>query len=187
MVISLAVTSLFMILRPETEMLFRIIQGLMCAILFLWAATILVGKTKAGRLVLTRRRWKYFTLVGVVVAVTTMLVVTSVIQARPGGNAALPLFPAIVGLFVAQLYEPEGIAQFKASDLSDRDARVWKKIAIVSAIIGISLGCIAGIAGAVGNVFALPLLLPIAVLLLASTAMIWMMLRTRNRQQRAKP
>ncbi|WP_157372475.1 hypothetical protein [Arthrobacter sp. Soil736] len=158
------------------------------ALLVLWGATILVGKTRAGKLVLTRRRWKYFTLIGVVVGIIVVtVVVTAISPDRSGGNPALGLFPAIVGLFVAQLYETEGSAQFKASDLSDRDVRVWRKIALVPAFVGIVLACIAGIAGATGNIGALALLLPIGILFLVFAAAIWMMLRIRNRQLRAKP
>jgi len=89
-------------------------------------------------------------------------------------------------LVVAFLYEPGGPPLFRAPDLSDRDAAAWKRTAIVLAITGISLGGIAGIAGAAGNIFALPLLLPIAVMLLITAAIIWTMLRARNRH-RANP
>ncbi|MGO4584928.1 hypothetical protein AB4Z38_13710 [Arthrobacter sp. 2RAF6] len=159
----------------------------MCALLLLWAATILVGKIKGGQLVLTRRRWKYFTLIGVVVAVTIMLVVTFVLPGRPGGNAALPLFPTIVGLFVAQLYEPASSAQFKASDLSEKDAKTWKRISLGLVLVGIVVGSVAGIAGAAGNIGALALLLPIGMLFLVFAAAIWIMFRTRNRWLKPEP
>lgn len=121
-VLALAVTTLIMIWRPQTETWFGIAQSPFPALLILWGATILVGKTRAGKLVLTRRRWKYFTLIGVVVGIIVVTVVVTAISPEPSrGNPALGLFPAVVGLFVAQLYETEGSAQFKASDLSDRD------------------------------------------------------------------
>ena len=75
----------------------------------------------------------------------------------------------------------------KASDLSGRDAKVWKRSALVSAAVGIVLGCIAGLAAAAGNIDSLALLLPIALLFLVFAAAIWMMLRTRNRQLGANP
>ncbi|WP_442545247.1 hypothetical protein ACSBOX_06095 [Arthrobacter sp. KN11-1C] len=53
-------------------------------------------------------------------------------------------------------------------------------------LIGVVVGTIAGIGAAVGNIFALPLLMPIAVLSLVFAAGIWLMLRTRNRQLKAK-
>ncbi|WP_284764367.1 hypothetical protein [Arthrobacter sp. efr-133-R2A-63] len=183
-VIATAVTSFLMVLRPETEPLFRNIQSVMCGVLLVWAITILIGKTKGGRLVLTPRRWKYFTLLGVIAAAAIVFIVTAFIPARPGGNAALPLFPTIIGLFVAQLYEPEGSTQFAASDLSDHDAKAWKRIAVVSAPIGAALICIAVVAGIAGNIGILALLLPIGVLLLVTAAAIWTMLRTRSRKLR---
>jgi hypothetical protein len=187
-VIALAVTSLFMIWRPATEAWFGIVQSLMPAMLLLIGAVVLVGRTRAGRLVLTRRRWKYFTLVGVVLGVIIVIVVVSAIfPGRPGGNPALGLFPAIIGLGLAQLCEQENSPQFKASDLSDHDAKVWKRIALVPALVGIVLGCIAGIAAAAGNIGTLALILPIAILFLVFAAAIWVMLRPRNRQLRAKP
>jgi hypothetical protein len=187
-VLALAVTTLIMIWRTQTEPWFGIAQSPFPALLVLWGGTILVGKTRAGKLVLTRRRWKYFTLIGVVVGIIVVtVVVTAISPDRSGGNPALGLFPAIVGLFVAQLYETEGSARFKASDLSDRDVRVWRQIALVPAFVGIVLASIAGIAGATGDIAALALLLPIGILFLVFAAAIWMMLRIRNRQLRAKP
>jgi hypothetical protein len=187
-VLALAVTTLIMIWRTQTETWFGIAQSPFPALLVLWGATILVGKARAGKLALTRRRWKYFTLIGVVVGIIVVtVVVTAISPDRSGGNPALGLFPAIVGLFVAQLYETEGSAQFKASDLSDRDVRVWRQIALVPAFVGIVLASIAGIAGATGDIAALALLLPIGILFLVFAAAIWMMLRIRNRQLRAKP
>lgn len=184
-VTALAVTSLFMIWRPEIELWFRISGSLLCAILLTWAAMILVGKTKSGSLLLTRRRWKNFIILSTVVAAAITLPVIAILAARPDRDSPLvsPLYPMLLGLFVAHLYEPEGPPLFKAPDLSDRDARAWKKTAIVLAIIGIGLGCIAGIAGAAGNIFALPVLLPIAVMLLIIAAVLWTILRARNRQR----
>ncbi|MFJ5696586.1 hypothetical protein [Arthrobacter sp. NPDC093139] len=187
-VIALAIASLFLIWRPEIELWFRISGSLLCAILLLWAAMILGGKTKSGRLLLTRRRWKYFIVLSVVVAVAITIAVIAILAAQPDQDSPLvqPLVQMLLALFVAHLHEPEGPPLFKAPDLSDRDARAWKRTAIVLAIIGISLGCIAGIAGAAGNIFALPLLLPIAVMLLAIAAALWTILRARNRR-RANP
>ena len=184
-VIALAAASLFMILRPEIELWFRISGSLLCAILLLWATMILVGKTKSGRLLLTRRRWKYFIILGVVVAVAMTLAVISILAAQPDRYSPLlqPLVQMLLALFVAHLYDPGGPPLFKAPDLSDRDARAWKRAAIVLAFLGISLGCIASIAGAAGNIFALPLLLPIAVVLLVIAAGLWTILRARNRQR----
>ena len=187
-VIALCGASLFMIWGPEIGLWSRISGSLLCAILLLWAAMIMVGKTKSGRLLLTRRRWKYFTVVGAVVAVTITIAVISIIAAQPDRYSPLvsPLYPMFLGLFVAYLYEPEGPPLFKAPDLSDRAARAWKRNALVSAIIGISLGCIAAIAAASGNLYPLAILSPIAVVLLATAAALWTMLRARKRH-RANP
>jgi amino acid permease len=184
-VIALAAASLFLIWRPEIELWFRISGSLLCAILLLWAAMILGGKTKSGRLLLTRRRWKYFLVLGVVVAVTITIAVIAILAAQPGRYSPLlsPLVQMLLGLFAAYLYEPEGPPLFRAPDLSDRDASAWKRAATVLAIIAISLGCIAVIAGAAGNTFALPLLLPIAIMLLIIATALWTMLRARKRHQ----
>ena len=184
-VVALAAASLFMIWRPEIEVWFRISGILLCAILLTWSAMILVGKTKSGRLLLTRRRWKYFIILGVLVAATITLAVIAILAARPGRYSPMvsPLIPMILGLFIAHLYEPEGPPLCKAPDLSDRDARVWKRTAIVLAIIGIGIGGLAGITGAAGNIFALPLLLPITVLLLVIATALWTTLRARNRKK----
>lgn len=62
----------------------------------------------------------------------------------------------------------------------------WKRIALVPAVVGIILGCIAGVTVLAGDTGTGFLLLPIALLFLVFAAAIWMMLRSRNRQLRAK-
>lgn len=187
-VIALAAVSLLAIWRTAPEVWFGVLQSLMPALLVVLGGVILVGKTRAGRLLRTRRRWRYFALIGVVSAVIMTVALTSLSSERQGGSLALVLFPAFIGLFVAQLYEPEKSAQFKAADLSDRDAKTWKRIALVPAVVvGIILGCIAGVTVAADDTGTGFLLLPIALLFLVFAAAIWMMLRSRNRQLRAKP
>ncbi|MDQ0850712.1 hypothetical protein QFZ65_002650 [Arthrobacter sp. B3I9] len=105
----------------------------------------------------------------------------------PGADLSLRLFPPIVALFVAQLYEREDSAQFKAADLSDRDAEAWKRIAVVPAVLGVVLGCLAGMTIASGDTSLGFLLLPVALLFLTFAVVIWIMLGSRNRQLRAKP
>lgn len=186
-VVALAVTSLLLVWRPGVEMGFRILQSLGFAAMLFLAATIVVGKTKAGRLVLTRRRWKYFTLIGLFIAVIITFVVAAPNLDRPWANSVLSVFPLVLGGFVAQLYEPESSAQFKASDLSDQDAKTWKRISLVLALIGAIIGCIAGIGGVTGNIVVFALLWPIGLLCLVFAFAIWMMLRRRNWQLGAKP
>ncbi|OAE01978.1 hypothetical protein [Arthrobacter sp. OY3WO11] len=187
-VIALAVVSFLAIWRTAPEALAGVLQSLMPALLVVLGGVILIGKTRAGRLVRTRRRWKYFALMGVAVALIIVTVaLTSVSPERPGGNLALGLFPAILGLFVAQLYEPEESVHFRAADLSDRDAKTWARIAVLPAVVGIVLGCIAGVTVAAGDTSTGFLLLPIAILFLVFATAIWIMLKSRNRQLRAKP
>lgn len=78
-------------------------------------------------------------------------------------------------------------AQFTASDLSDHEAKTWKRISLVLALIGVIVGSIAGIAVVAGNIGALALLVPVGIPFLAFAAAIWVMLRTRNRQLRLNP
>lgn len=182
-VIALAVLSVLTIWRTAPAAWFGIIQSLMPALLVVLGGVILIGKTSAGRLVRTRRQWRYFMLIGVVLAfITGTLVVTSISPEPPGGNPALGLFPAITGLFVAQLYEPEKSTQFTSTDLSNHDAKTWQRMALLTALVGIILGCIAGATAATGDSGTGFLLLPIALLFLAFAAAIWIMLRSRNRQ-----
>lgn len=72
-------------------------------------------------------------------------------------------------------------------NLSGQDAKTWKKYALVMAVIGVVTGCIAGIAGVTGNILVFGLVWPIAFVSLLFAAGIWMMLRKRNRQPKAKP
>lgn len=187
-VIVLAVGGLFLTWRPEVELWFRIGGSLMCAILLLWATMILIGKTKSGGLLLTRRRWKQFTVLGVVVAAAiTLGVIISILAVPPGSRSPLvpPLYPMLLGLTAAYLYEPESTPLIRPP-ATDRDARAWKRNAIVLAIAGIGLGCIAVIAAAAGNTFVRILFEGPAVVLLIAAAVVGTMLRTRNRR-RANP
>ena len=186
-VIALAAVSLLAIWQTVPEAWFGVLQSLMPALLVVLGGVILAGKTRAGMLVRTRRRWRYFALTGVVSAVIMTVALTSLSPERQGASLALVLFPAIIGLFVAQLYEPEKSVQFKAADLSDRDAKTWKRIALVPAVVGTILGCIAGVTIAAGDMGTGFLLLPIALFFLVFAAAIWMMLGSRNRQLRADP
>jgi hypothetical protein len=187
-VIALGVVSLLRIWRNAPEAWFGILQSLMAALLIAWGGVILVGKTRAGRLVRTRRRWRYFTLIGVVLATIIAIVVsTSISTERQEANPAAGLLPAIIGLLVAQLYEQERAAQLKASDLSDRDAGVWKRIALAGALVGIVLGGLSGVTLAAGDSGTGFFLLPVALLFLVLAGAIWIMLRSRTRQLRAKP
>lgn len=186
-VIVFAAAGLFLTWRREIELWFRIGGSLMCAILLLWAAMILVGKTKSGRILLTRQRWKQFTVLGTVVAAAITLGVIVILAAQPGSRSPLlpPLYPMLLGLTAAYLYQPESPPLIKGP-ATDRDARAWKRNAIVLAIAGIGLGCIAVIAAAAGNTFVRILFEAPAVVLLITAAVMGTMLRTRNRR-RANP
>jgi hypothetical protein len=168
-VIALSAFSLLTIWRTPADVVL-LFQSRMPALLVFWGGVILVGRTRAGRLVRSRRRWRYLALLGVVSFVVIVTIVgTSHNPERPGADLSLRLFPPIVALFVAQLYEREDSAQFKAADLSDRDAQAWKRIAYVPAALGTFLGCLASVTIAAGD------------------TVIWIVLSSRNRQLRAKP
>ncbi|MFJ5696604.1 hypothetical protein [Arthrobacter sp. NPDC093139] len=183
-VIVLAVGGLFLTWRPEVELWFRIGGSLMCAILLLWAAMILIGKTKSGGLLLSRRRWKQFTVLGVVVAAAITLGVIVILAAGPGSRSPLlpPLYSMLLGLTAAYLYEPESPPLIRGP-ATDRDARVWKRNVIVLGTAGIGLGCIAVIAAAAGNIFVRILVEGPAVVLLITAAVMGMMLRARTRRR----
>jgi hypothetical protein len=189
-IIALGVMSLFLYWFPSTggrDTRLGILPIFVAFGQFVLGILVMVGRTKAGRLVLTRRRWKYFTLIGFVLVAIILIMVTQTSLDRPEGYVFLAVFPVMISGLVVQLYEPESTAQFKLSDLSDRDARTWKRMFLVLILIGVVVGAIAGIGAAVGNIYALPLLLPIAIVSLVFAAGIWIMLRMRNQQPKAKP
>jgi hypothetical protein len=183
-VAALAVAALFLTWSPEIELWFRISGSLMCTFLLLWAAVILVEKPKTGRQILTRRRWKYLTTLGAVVAGIVTLTVFIIVAAQPDRYSPLvsPLFPMLLAMVAAYMYEPGGPPLIRGP-ATDRDAKVWKRTALVSGIIGISLGGIAIIAAAAGNIDTLALLSPVAVVLLITAAVQGAKLRARNRHR----
>jgi hypothetical protein len=190
LVIALVIISLVMVWSQVPVVSPGILLSIASGILIILGFLVLIGKTRTGRLVRTHRRWKCILLIGVAVVFTTLAGVTLIID-RPGGNPALPLFPVIVGGFVAQLFESEATAKFtmaaQMAALGDRDAKVWKRFSLVLVLVGIVLGCVAAVAGASGNVTLVSILLPIGILVMVLAAAIWVPLRSRNRQPRGTP
>lgn len=152
------------------------------AVIF-WGAVIVVGRTRAGRVVLTRRRWKYGLLIGVIVVCT----VTAVVLNRPVGNPGLAVFPIVVGIFVAQLFESEAVAASRAAltPLTHRNVRSWTRIVRVTAVAGVALCCISVVAAVVGNLVLVSLVLPVAIISLFFAGAIWVWLRSVRRQAKA--
>lgn len=183
LVIVLALISLIMIWSQSPEALTGIAISLAAGVVMFSGAIIVVGRTRAGRIVLTRRRWKYGLLIGVIVVYTVMAVVLN----RPVGNPGLAVFPIVVGLFVAQLFESEAVAASKAALilLTDRDVRSWTRIVRVMAVAGVVLCCISAVAAVVGNFVLVFLVLPVAIISLFLAGTIWVWLRSVRRQAKA--
>jgi peptidoglycan/LPS O-acetylase OafA/YrhL len=186
-VIALSFTSLFLSWRPSTEAWLGVMSSLVAVLLLALGVVVLVGRTRGRRLVLTRQRWRYFLPFAAVLLFIIVIVVTNFSLDRALGNPVLAMFPAMTGLLLALLYEPESTAQFKPSDLTDRDVRTWKRISFVLGLIGVVVGSISGVAGVAGNITMLALLLPIAILFLVLAAAIVVMLKSRNRLLKARP
>jgi hypothetical protein len=185
LVIVLAFISLAMVWSQAPAAWTGILVSVAAAVAVLAGVTIVVGRPRAGRLVLTRRRWKYAVLIGFVVVFAVAVVMLN----RPDGNPAFALVPLGVAMFAAQLFEPESVPKsaFTMVALGDHDARMWKRFVLVLALAGIVLGCISAVAAAVGNVFLASLLLPPAILFLVFAAAVRTQLKPKRRQPKAKP
>lgn len=183
LVLVLALVTLFMAWRLPGTDIFRIVLGVMGALALLFGAVVLVGRTKAGPLTRTRRRWKYISLLVYIVLMVIMIIVTiSVTSGRPTGNGQWGLLAALLALFLVQLYEPVGTGRSTASSLSDRNAGAYRRIGLLALLGGIVLGAM-GVLGAVAGNPTLPAhLLPPAVFFLVFAVGIWMMLRSRKQQ-----
>ncbi|WP_315915799.1 hypothetical protein, partial [Arthrobacter sp. lap29] len=183
LVIVLAVTSLIMIWSQSPKAFTGIAISLAAGIVISSGAIIVVGRTRAGRIVLTRHRWKYGLLIGVIVVYTVMTVVLN----RPVGNPGLAIFPIVLGLFVAQLFESEAVAASKAAliILTDRNVRSWTRIVRVMAVAGVVLCSISVVAAVVGNFVLVSLVLPVAIISLLLAGAIWVWLRSVRRQAKA--
>ena len=179
LVIVLAVISLIMIWSQSPEVLTGIAISLAAAAAIVLGATIVVGRTRAGRMVLTHRRWKYGLLIGDMV----VYAVTAVVLHRPGGNPGLAVFPIGVAIFVALLFESETVAAApKLGSLTERNVRSWTRILRMTAIGGLVLCCISVVAAVVGNFVLVSLLLPLAIIFLFFAGAIWVWLRSVRRQ-----
>lgn len=86
-IIALAVISLFLFWYPAAGDRYPglgILSIVVAVGQFGLGIIVMVGRTRAGRLVLTRRRWKYFTLVGIVLVTIILIVVTRPSLDGPG-------------------------------------------------------------------------------------------------------
>ena len=183
LIMVLAVVSLVMIWGQPLEAWYRTLASVAGVVALVLGVTIAVGRTRTGRLVLTRRRWKYGLLIAIVVVFTAVAVFFN----RPGGNPALALFPFGVGVFIAQLFETEAIAAYTMATLTDRDVAAWKRVLRVALVVGVFLCCISIVAGVVGNVALVALVLPFGIAALVFVAMIWVRFRATKRMAKDGP
>ncbi|GAA4050338.1 hypothetical protein GCM10023063_42610 [Arthrobacter methylotrophus] len=183
LVLVLALITLFMAWLPGTDILFGIVLSVMAALALLFGVVVLVGKTKAGPVTRTRRRWKYVCLLVYIVLMVIMIIVTiSVTSGHPSGNGQWGLFPALLALFLVQLYEPVGTGRSTASSLNDGNARAYRRIGLLALLGGIVLGGMGVLAAVAGNPTLPAQLFPPAVFCLVFAVGIWMMLRSRRQQ-----
>lgn len=111
-VVALAVISLASLWWLAPNPWIGIPQGVLAIMLIVLGVAVLVGKTRYGRLVRTRQRWKYLTGVGLV-ALLLGLMIASVVGS-PGqleSNPVAGLLPGLMALVIAQFYEAESAAQ----------------------------------------------------------------------------
>ncbi|WP_425860428.1 hypothetical protein [Arthrobacter sp. TWP1-1] len=179
----LAVVSLLMIWSQPPAAWYRTLASVAFAVALVLGVTIVVGKTRTGRMVLTRRRWKYGLLIGIVVVFT----VVAIFFNRPGGNPALALFPFFIGVFIAQLFEPEAVAAYTMATLTERDVAAWKRVLRVTAIVGVVLCCISLVAAVAGNLTLVALALPFGIVALVFVAVILVRFRATKRQAKGAP
>lgn len=111
-VVALAVISLASLWWLSPNPWIGVPQGILAIMLILLGGAVLVGRTRYGRLVRTRRRWKYLTGLGAI-ALLLGLMSVSVIGSpgQLGSNPVAGLLPALMALMIVQFYEAETAAQ----------------------------------------------------------------------------
>ncbi|POH72402.1 hypothetical protein [Arthrobacter glacialis] len=179
----LGLISLAMIWGQTAGLGLKVLVSFAAAGAFLLGIAVLVGRTRAGQLVLTRRLWRFAVVLFIVVAV----IVVAVLPKGPGSGPIMAMVPAILGGTVAQLFEPEAAAAFTAAALSEHDGRNWWWVSLGLTLVGIVLGSSAIVAAVFGNGVVVSLLEPIAALCLILAVVIWFWLRSRKRQFKAEP
>ncbi|ALV45310.1 hypothetical protein MB46_07180 [Arthrobacter alpinus] len=182
-VIILAVVSLVLMRTHSPDVLPRIAISLAAAAAIFWGFTVVVGRTRSGRIVLTRRRWKYGLLIGVIVVYAVLVVAVH----RPASNLGFAVFPIGVAIFVGQLFESETVAAAPmVGAVTDRNVRSWRRIALVTAVVGGVLCCVSAMAAFAGNLSVVALLLPVAIVSLVFAAVFWVWLRSIRRQVKGR-
>ena len=153
--------------------------GLAGVLMGLW---ILLARRAAGKpLVVTQRKWRY----GAALVMTLLCTGLLVAALDTPQHQVLTGVPALlIASAVLQLFVPQGSEQGDVIALSDAQRRTWRRAIARMAGFGFLALCGAVALALSGNVFGAGFLLPFAILLLVSAAL---MKREFSRRQNEAP
>lgn len=142
-----------------------------CAALNLAAAAVIVFGSRGGPLLLTRRRWKYWMIAGMVAI--TVVTVPAIVE----GAGAGALFPLLVAQSFMQLFENEKEAIAERPRFTPEHQRTWKRIRTGFLIAGAAVSAVSLLLMAFRDVSYVAVL-PVGFVLLALAVAVHLMLRT---------
>jgi hypothetical protein len=132
---------------------------------------------------------------GLLIIVLTLVFVIILWSQAPNVWTGIALSGGAVGTMVMGIalvlgrtwaWQPEGAAT-STTTLTDRNVRVWNRVVLVSAVVGVLLCCIGVVATATGNLTLASVVLPLTVIFLAFATLIWVQLRSVKRQAKGAP
>ncbi|MCX2749655.1 hypothetical protein OOZ51_17835 [Arthrobacter sp. MI7-26] len=185
-IIGIAVASLiWLVVGPAVDPLTRILVAVAHVFLGATGVVILIGRSRRDRLMLTRRRWKY---ASSVVLGGTGLVLLILSIASPRRSPTPTLYSMFLGMGLSQLFEPASAANLRTASLSERDAKTWKRIGVSLLVAGIVI--VAGgaaISALTGLMDWSAALIPVGLMALVFSVIVWVLLRARTGQSRSGP
>ncbi|WP_442543908.1 hypothetical protein ACSBOX_19280 [Arthrobacter sp. KN11-1C] len=183
MIIGIAVASLmWLVVGPVVDPLMRFLVAVAHVFLGSTGVVILIGRSRRDRLVLTRRRWKY----AFSAAIGGMGLVFLILSiANPQRSPTPTLYSMFLGMGLSQLFEPASAANVSPASLSEHDAKAWKRIGVSLLVAGILIvGGGAALSAITGVMDWSAALIPVGVMVLAFSAIVWALLRARTGQSR---
>lgn len=186
MIIGIAGASLiWLVVGPVVDPLTRFLIAAAHVFLGATGVVILIGRSRLDRLVFTRRRWKYASSAAIG-GVGLVFLILSI--ANPERSPTPTLYSMFLGMGLAQLFEPASAANLTTASLGERDAKTWKRIGaslLVAGILIVAGG--AAISAITGLMDWSATLIPIGVMALVFSAVVWVLLRARTGQSRSRP
>lgn len=176
-ILALGVLSAVLVLSAPGQPWFSACTVIVCVITACAGSLVLSGRSRGGRLEPSRRWWRY------AAAVAFAALTAGSLAAVAGGlsNASsLAAFPALTGLALSQLFEPEGSRNSSPVRLSSSRIGTWKRIRSGLVIAAVLFGVQSILSAVLNAAYIAAVTAPLSLLCLIAAAAVEAMLRAQR-------